>query len=223
MNAAVAARTAGFDGLRHCCCSRAATHVWSAADTAWLDDRGGGAGVRRRRDGSRRSRPIEPWAQRSRSCATAASCCRKGYGEADRDTHKKVAPDTLFRIGSVSKVFVWVAVMQQVAAGRLDLNTDVNTYLKDLQIPETFPAADHADASHDAHCRFRGQADHRIVRARSADRRRFPRKPAVDDAATRVDAGPPRGVFELRRGAGRAHRRSRFRARAGTTTSTARS
>ncbi len=39
----------------------------------------------------------------------------------------------------MSKVFVWVAVMQQVAAGRLDLNTDVNTYLKDLQIPETFP------------------------------------------------------------------------------------
>ncbi len=29
--------------------------------------------------------------------------------------------------------------MQQMAAGRLDLNTDVNTYLKDLQIPDTFP------------------------------------------------------------------------------------
>jgi CubicO group peptidase (beta-lactamase class C family) len=63
----------------------------------------------------------------------------KGYGEANRDTGKRVATDTMFRVGSVSKVFVWVAVMQQVAAGRLDLNADINTYLKDLQIPETFP------------------------------------------------------------------------------------
>jgi len=63
----------------------------------------------------------------------------RGYGSADRATVRPVSNATLFRIGSVSKLFVWVAVMQQVAAGRLDLNTDVNTYLKTLQLPETFP------------------------------------------------------------------------------------
>lgn len=64
----------------------------------------------------------------------------KGYGLADIATDRSVdGAQTLFRIGSVSKLFVWVAVMQQVAAGRLELNTDVNTYLKDLQIPQTYP------------------------------------------------------------------------------------
>ncbi|NJN51971.1 MAG: serine hydrolase [Gammaproteobacteria bacterium] len=40
----------------------------------------------------------------------------KGYGMADREQHARVIGDrTLFRIGSVSKLFVWVAVMQQVS------------------------------------------------------------------------------------------------------------
>ncbi|HCS48978.1 MAG TPA: hypothetical protein DIW61_12275, partial [Candidatus Aminicenantes bacterium] len=46
---------------------------------------------------------------------------------------------TLFRIASISKLFTWTAVMQLVEQGKLDLNTDVNTYLKDVQIPPTFP------------------------------------------------------------------------------------
>jgi len=64
----------------------------------------------------------------------------RGYGFADAAQRTPVSADrTLFRIGSVSKAFVWVAVMQQVAAGKLDLNEDVNTYLIDFQIPATFP------------------------------------------------------------------------------------
>lgn len=115
-----------------------ATRAESAADTAWLDD---SAAVQEFVDGV-----IAAQIASDRAIGATVTIVRdggvvmsRGYGEADRVTHKKVAPDTLFRIGSVSKVFVWVAVMQQVAAGRLDLNTDVNTYLKDLQIPETFP------------------------------------------------------------------------------------
>lgn len=60
---------------------------------------------------------------------------RKGYGFADLEERKPVDPDrTLFRIGSISKLFTWTAVMQQVEQGRLDLDTDVNTYL-DFKIP----------------------------------------------------------------------------------------
>ncbi|MBP7337478.1 serine hydrolase [Niveispirillum sp.] len=63
---------------------------------------------------------------------------KKGYGVADRETNEPVDPDKhLFRQGSISKLFTWTAVMQQVEAGRLDLDTDVNQYL-DFKIPATF-------------------------------------------------------------------------------------
>ncbi len=59
----------------------------------------------------------------------------RGFGYADVKTKKPVDPQrTLFRPGSVSKTFTWTAVMQQVEAGKLDLDTDVNRYL-DFTIP----------------------------------------------------------------------------------------
>ena len=64
----------------------------------------------------------------------------KGYGFADLEQRIPVQADTtLFRIGSISKLFVWTAVMQLVEQGQLDLNADINTYLKDFKIPATFP------------------------------------------------------------------------------------
>src|SRR5438128_2696531 len=54
----------------------------------------------------------------------------KGYGYADVAAHKPVDPErTLFRAGSVSKLFTWTAVMQLVEQGKLDLDADINTYL----------------------------------------------------------------------------------------------
>jgi CubicO group peptidase (beta-lactamase class C family) len=62
----------------------------------------------------------------------------KGYGYSDVATRKPVIPDqTLFRPGSVSKLFTWTAVMQLVQAGKIDLDRDVNDYL-DFKIPEKF-------------------------------------------------------------------------------------
>lgn len=59
----------------------------------------------------------------------------KGYGFSDVAKRKPVLPDaTIFRPGSVSKLFTWTAVMQQVEAGRIDLDKDVNAYL-DFTIP----------------------------------------------------------------------------------------
>lgn len=64
----------------------------------------------------------------------------KGYGYADLEKRKPVDPDrTMFRPGSVSKLITWTAVMQLVEGGKIDLDADVNTYLKDFKIPETFP------------------------------------------------------------------------------------
>jgi CubicO group peptidase (beta-lactamase class C family) len=59
----------------------------------------------------------------------------RGFGYSDLAAHKPVDPNlTLFRPGSVSKLFTWTAVMQQVQAGKIDLNKDINTYL-DFKIP----------------------------------------------------------------------------------------
>jgi CubicO group peptidase (beta-lactamase class C family) len=66
----------------------------------------------------------------------------RGYGYADTgsdgDGPRPVDPDeTLFRVGSIAKVFVATAVLQQVEQGQIDLDTDVQRYL-DFPLPRTF-------------------------------------------------------------------------------------
>jgi CubicO group peptidase (beta-lactamase class C family) len=62
----------------------------------------------------------------------------KGYGFADYEKKIPVSPEnTLFRPGSISKLFTWTSVMQQVEQGKLDLDRDVNDYL-DFKIPPAF-------------------------------------------------------------------------------------
>lgn len=62
----------------------------------------------------------------------------KGYGYADVAKRTPVnADETMFRPGSVSKLFTWTAVMQLVEQGKLDLDRDVNEYL-DFKIPATY-------------------------------------------------------------------------------------
>ncbi len=63
----------------------------------------------------------------------------KGYGYQNVDEQIPVDPaQTLFRPGSTSKLFTWVSIMQLVEQGKLDLDTDVNTYLDNFQIRDTF-------------------------------------------------------------------------------------
>uniref|UniRef100_UPI0035B0F1B6 serine hydrolase domain-containing protein n=1 Tax=Phenylobacterium sp. TaxID=1871053 RepID=UPI0035B0F1B6 len=55
---------------------------------------------------------------------------KKGYGFADLTPRRAVDPDrTLFRIGSISKTFTWIALMKEVEAGRVRLDAPVNLYL----------------------------------------------------------------------------------------------
>jgi CubicO group peptidase (beta-lactamase class C family) len=63
---------------------------------------------------------------------------QKGYGYADLKSKKNVDPTTtIFRLASISKLFTWVAIMQLVEQGRLNLDTDVNQYL-DFQVRAAF-------------------------------------------------------------------------------------
>jgi CubicO group peptidase (beta-lactamase class C family) len=60
---------------------------------------------------------------------------QRGFGYADRVTRQRVDPaTTMFRAGSISKLFTWTAVMQLVEKGKIDLDADVNRYL-DFKIP----------------------------------------------------------------------------------------
>lgn len=64
---------------------------------------------------------------------------RKGYGYANIERGIPVDPEkTLFRIGSISKLFTWLSVLQQVEQGRLDLDADINRFLDTFTIPGTF-------------------------------------------------------------------------------------
>jgi CubicO group peptidase (beta-lactamase class C family) len=63
----------------------------------------------------------------------------KGYGYADFAAKIPVDADkTLFRPGSIAKLFTATAVMQLVEQGKLDLDRDVNEYL-DFALPKTYP------------------------------------------------------------------------------------
>lgn len=65
---------------------------------------------------------------------------QKGYGYEDAEKRVPVDPaQTLFRPGSVSKLFTWTSIMQLVEQGKLDLDADVNTYLKDFKVASTYP------------------------------------------------------------------------------------
>ena len=64
---------------------------------------------------------------------------QKGYGYADLEEQKPVDPEnTVFRIGSISKVFTATAVMQLYEKGLIKLDENINSYLKSFQIKNPY-------------------------------------------------------------------------------------
>lgn len=60
----------------------------------------------------------------------------KGYGIANSDTQTTVDENTLFQAGSISKPVAALAVLKLAQDGKVDLDEDVNKYLKDWKLPE---------------------------------------------------------------------------------------
>ncbi len=65
---------------------------------------------------------------------------KKGYGfHRLGEEVNYVNPDsTIFRIGSITKSFTALALLQQIDSNAISLNTDVNRHLTSLQLAETF-------------------------------------------------------------------------------------
>ena len=59
----------------------------------------------------------------------------KGYGWADESEKRPVTTETLFEPGSISKSLNAVTVLKLVQDKKLDLYTDINTYLKSWKFP----------------------------------------------------------------------------------------
>ena len=59
----------------------------------------------------------------------------KGYGVLGADGAGPVTTATLFQAASISKVIAAVGVLKLVDTGKLDLDADVNTYLKRWKVP----------------------------------------------------------------------------------------
>lgn len=63
----------------------------------------------------------------------------KGYGYADIERHIPVTTSTVFRIGSISKVFTALAVLQLREQGKLGLDDPVQDYLPWFTVQQTDP------------------------------------------------------------------------------------
>ena len=53
----------------------------------------------------------------------------KHFGYIDRENNIDADENSVYEWGSISKMFIWVSVMQLYEQGKLDLNADIHTYL----------------------------------------------------------------------------------------------
>ncbi|MFT3694883.1 MAG: serine hydrolase domain-containing protein [Kofleriaceae bacterium] len=63
-----------------------------------------------------------------------------GIGERDRDSHAPMTGDTAFRVGSLSKSIVALAVMRLVDQGKLDVDRPLRELVPDLEIDNPWEA-----------------------------------------------------------------------------------
>lgn len=62
----------------------------------------------------------------------------EGFGHVDGRGSARVSADTIFSVQSMSKLFTATAVMQAVAAGRVDLDAPITTYLPEFTVHSAF-------------------------------------------------------------------------------------
>jgi CubicO group peptidase (beta-lactamase class C family)/D-alanyl-D-alanine dipeptidase len=65
----------------------------------------------------------------------------QGFGYADPDVKRPATADTVYRVGSVSKLFTDIGMMRLAEQGQIDIDAPVTRYLPDLRPKNPFPAA----------------------------------------------------------------------------------
>lgn len=58
----------------------------------------------------------------------------QGYGYADKDARRLADAQTIYKVGSITKVFTGTAIMQLVEQGRLDLDAPIQRYIPELKV-----------------------------------------------------------------------------------------
>ncbi|MBN1982876.1 MAG: beta-lactamase family protein [Chitinivibrionales bacterium] len=72
----------------------------------------------------------------------------KGYGMADLKESTPVTPQTLFHVGSISKLFTGIAIMQLVQKRRVDLDAPLTTYIPEFSYKSHYPDAKQITVRH---------------------------------------------------------------------------
>lgn len=67
---------------------------------------------------------------------------QQGFGYADCENKIAAAPETVYRAGSISKVFNAMAVMKLVEAGKMDIDRPLSTFLPEFTIKSRFGGTD---------------------------------------------------------------------------------
>ena len=62
---------------------------------------------------------------------------KKAIGMADLELNVPLQPDMIFRIGSITKQFTAVAILQLAEQGKLSLQDDIKKYMPELPFKET--------------------------------------------------------------------------------------
>jgi len=66
----------------------------------------------------------------------------QGFGYADKASNIAATPETVYRVGSISKLFTDTLVMQLAEQGKLDIDKPLKTYLPNFVIKSRFTYAD---------------------------------------------------------------------------------
>jgi CubicO group peptidase (beta-lactamase class C family) len=66
---------------------------------------------------------------------------RRGFGYADLENNIKAAPETIYRAGSIAKLFTAAATMQLAEQGKIDIDRPLAVALPEFSIKTRFPTA----------------------------------------------------------------------------------
>lgn len=115
----------------------------------------------------------------------------RGHGLADIASHTPITDDTVFRIGSVTKLFTAIAVMQLVEQGRVELDAPASDYIRAYQLIPTQAGWRSATLRH-LLTHTAGIPAQRLawVVAQDRDPRVTTHVPLLGEAAHRVDPHP---------------------------------